>query len=50
LPVYSGFLVAALFQRFSESDRIQTVVALANWLLLLSFVGLFAMNLGTTNV
>jgi hypothetical protein len=50
LPVYSGFLVAALLQRFSESDRIQAVVAIANWALLLSFIGLFAMNLGTTNV
>jgi hypothetical protein len=50
LPVYSGFLAAALLQRFTVGERIHAVVAVANWLLLVSFIGLYAMNLGTTNV
>jgi hypothetical protein len=50
LPVYSGFLAAALLQRFSDGDRIHAVIAIVNWVLLASFIGLYAMNLGTTNV
>jgi hypothetical protein len=50
LPVYSGFLVAALLQRFSANHRVQGIAAVANWILLVSFIGLYAMKLGSTNV
>lgn len=50
LPFFALFLVAAVVQRLSEVPRVQAAVAIANWLVLVLFIGLFAMELGGASV
>ena len=45
-PIYSLFLVTALLQRATPRPAVQSLVVILNWLLLIVFVGLYAMQLG----
>ncbi|MGI9272285.1 MAG: hypothetical protein ACR2QT_10950 [Woeseiaceae bacterium] len=45
-PVYSLFLATALLQRATSRPGVQSLVVFLNWLLLVIFVGLYAMQLG----
>lgn len=47
-PAFALFLAAALVQRFSANERLQPILALANWLLFAGFVAIYAMQLGGT--
>ena len=40
------FLAIALVQRFVASEKLQPILALANWLLFVAFVGIYGMQLG----
>ena len=46
MPMYALFLAAALMQRITVRPDIQALVAISNWVLLIVFVGLYAMQLG----
>ena len=45
-PAFALFLIIALVQRFAASEKLQPILALANWLLFAGFVGIYAMELG----
>ncbi len=47
-PAFALFLGLALVQRFAANDKLQPILALANWLLFAGFVGIYAMQLGGT--
>lgn len=49
MPMYVLFLAAALMQRITNRPAIQALVAIVNWLLLIVFVGLYAIRLGGVN-
>ncbi|RZV34458.1 MAG: hypothetical protein EX272_12720 [Chromatiales bacterium] len=46
LPYFALFLVLAIGQRLSGNPTLQGVLAVGNWLLLLAFVAIHAMQLG----
>lgn len=46
MPMYMLFLAAALMQRTTVRPAIQALVAILNWLLLIVFIGVYAMQLG----
>jgi len=48
-PMYVLFLAAALMQRVTLRPAIQALIAVLNWLLLIIFIGLYAMQLGGTS-
>lgn len=48
LPVFMMFLSAAVIQRISSLAWTQAAVAVTNWLLLVLFIGIYAMRLGGT--
>lgn len=45
-PIYVLFLAAALAQRIFASPKIQGIIAVVNWVLLIVFVGSYALQLG----
>ncbi|MGI9206257.1 MAG: hypothetical protein ACR2Q3_19735 [Woeseiaceae bacterium] len=45
LPVFAMFFAAAVVQRLSGSPGVQVAVAVANWILFVCFIGLYAMRL-----
>ena len=47
-PLYALFLTAAVMQRIVFKPGIQALVAVLNWLLVIAFIGLYAMQLGGT--
>lgn len=49
LPLLTAFLASALVLRISANPRIHSVVAIVNWLLLVSFIALYFMQLGGPN-
>ena len=46
LPIYGALLVAAVIQRMSANPRVQAGAAVSSCLLLVLFIGLYAMKLG----
>jgi len=49
LPYFASFLALAVGQRLSGNPTLQGMLALSNWLLLLLFIAIHAMQLGGTN-
>lgn len=49
LPLLTAFLASAIVLRISANPRIHSVVAIVNWLLLVSFIALYFMQLGGPN-
>ena len=49
LPLLTAFLASALVLRITANPRIHSVVAIVNWLLLVSFIALYFMQLGGPN-
>jgi hypothetical protein len=47
VPLFVLFLVAALVQRYSADFRVMGAVAVLNWLVLVVFIALYAIDLGT---
>lgn len=45
-PLFAAFLLISVAQRLTDSARVQSICAIANWLLLIGFIGLYAMQLG----
>ena len=50
LPLLTAFLASALVLRISTNQKIHAVVAVVNWLLLVSLIALYFMQLGGPNV
>ncbi len=50
LPLLTAFLANALVLRISANPKIHAVVTIANWLLLVSLIALYFMQLGSPNV
>ena len=48
VPVFSAFVATAVIQRLVSAPSIQATIVALNWLLLVLFVGLHAMQLGGT--
>ncbi len=50
LPLLTAFLASAFVFRISANQKIHAVVAIVNWLLLVSLIALYFMQLGGPNV
>lgn len=46
LPTFALFLAVAVVQRLSGNPTLQGVLAIANWLLLIVFISIHALQLG----
>lgn len=46
MPAHAAFLVLAIALRFTPGNKGQAIIGIANWIVLVVFVSLFAMQLG----